>query len=119
VRACTQNPSRTADFPIVNDMDAELSATDARGAAITCASCKARCCRLEVMILGEDDVPPDLTEVDRWGGLVMARSVDGWCAALDKHTMLCGIYERRPTVCRDYQVGGSDCIAERSSASRS
>ena len=100
----------------MSDMDAELNATDARGTVITCASCKASCCRLEVMILGEDDVPPELTEVDRWGGLVMARSGDGWCAGLDRHTMLCGIYERRPTVCRDYQVGGSDCIAERLSA---
>jgi Fe-S-cluster containining protein len=43
----------------------------------------------------------------------MARSGDGWCAALDRHTMLCGIYERRPTVCRDFQLGGSDCIVER------
>jgi Fe-S-cluster containining protein len=101
-------------------MDAVLNATEAGyGTAITCASCKASCCRLEVMILGDDDVPPDLTEVDRWGGLIMARSDDGWCAALDRSTMLCGIYERRPTVCRDYQVGGSDCIAERSSTSRS
>lgn len=46
----------------------------------------------------------------------MARLDDGWCAALDRDTMLCGIYERRPTVCRDYRVGGSDCIAERSIA---
>ena len=65
---------------------------------------------------GEDDVPFELTEVDRWGGRVMARLDDGWCAALDRDTMLCGIYERRPTVCRDYRVGGSDCIAERSIA---
>jgi uncharacterized protein len=112
-----QNALRS--FPIVNDMDAEQNATVARGAAITCASCKASCCRLEVMILGEDDVPPDLTEVDRWGGRVMARWDDGWCAALDRNSMLCGIYEHRPTVCRDYQVAGTDCIAERSSASRS
>ena len=93
-------------------MDAELNATDADdGIAITYVSCKASCCRLEVMIMGgEDDVPFELTEVDRWGGRVMARLDDGWCAALDRDTMLCGIYERRPTVCRDYRVGGSDCI---------
>lgn len=80
---------------------------------ITCASCRANCCRLEVMILGDDDVPSALIEVDRWGGQIMARRDDGWCAALDRKTLLCGIYERRPTVCRDFQVGGSDCIAER------
>lgn len=64
--------------------------------------------------MGDDDVPPELTEVDRWGGSVMARLEDGWCAALDRDTMLCRIYERRPAVCRDYQVGESDCIAQRS-----
>jgi Fe-S-cluster containining protein len=105
-------------FSIVNDMYAEPNAPDAIDAAITCASCKANCCRLEVMILGDDDVPPEFTEEDRWGGFVMARSGDGWCAALDRHTMLCGIYERRPTVCRDFQLGGSDCIAERAVAWR-
>lgn len=96
-------------------MNTAPNATDARdGAAITCASCKACCCRLEVMLMEEDDVPLELTEVDRWGGQVMARLDDRWCAALNRATMLCGIYERRPAICRDYQVGGSDCIAERS-----
>jgi uncharacterized protein len=66
------------------------------------------------MLMGEDDIPPELIEVDRWGGQVMARLDDGWCTALNRATMLCAVYERRPSVCRDYQVGGSDCIAERS-----
>ena len=64
--------------------------------------------------MGEDDVPLELTEVDRWGGRIMARLDDGWCAALDRHTMLCRIYERRPAVCREFQPGGNECIAERS-----
>jgi Fe-S-cluster containining protein len=68
------------------------------------------------MILGDDDVPPALTAVDQWGGWIMARGDDGWCAALDRKTMLCRIYERRPTVCRDFQLGGIDCIEERSRA---
>ncbi len=84
------------------------------GAVITCASCKACCCRLEVMLMSEDDVPLHLTVEDRWGGRVMARSDDGWCAALDRDTLLCGIYESRPAICRDYEVGGSDCVSERS-----
>lgn len=83
------------------------------GAVIACNSCKACCCKLEVMLMAEDDVPPELTHVDPWGGHVMARLSDGWCAALDRDTMLCGIYERRPTICRDFQVGDSECIAER------
>jgi hypothetical protein len=84
------------------------------GAAITCASCKACCCRLEVMLMGDDDIPLELTEVDRWGGHIMARLDDGWCAALDRETMLCRVYDRRPFVCREFEVGASDCIAERS-----
>ena len=64
----------------------------------------------------EDDVPDALTAVDRWGGTVMARLDDGWCAALDRDTMLCTIYERRPSVCRDFEMGGSDCLTERASA---
>jgi len=83
------------------------------GAVITCASCKACCCRLEVMIMSEDEVPSHLTVEDRWEGRIMARSEDGWCAALDRDTMLCGIYESRPAISRDYEVGGSDCISER------
>jgi Fe-S-cluster containining protein len=82
-------------------------------AAVTCATCKACCCRLEVMLMGEDDIPAELTEQDRWGGWVMARLDDGWCAALDRTTMLCTIYQRRPTICRDYQAGDSDCLVER------
>jgi Fe-S-cluster containining protein len=70
------------------------------------------------MIMGDDDVPFELTEVDRWGGQVMARLDDGWCAALDRNTMLCRIYERRPAICREYRVGGNDCLAERSTATR-
>ena len=64
--------------------------------------------------MSEDDVPLHLTVEDRWGGRVMARADDGWCAALDRDTLLCGIYERRPAICRDYEVGGADCISERS-----
>jgi Fe-S-cluster containining protein len=96
-------------------MTASSNATAA--AAVTCTSCKACCCRLEVMLMGDDGVPPAFTETDRWGGTVMTRLADGWCAALDRDTLLCRIYARRPAVCRDFPVGDSDCIAERSRAS--
>lgn len=81
--------------------------------AITCSSCKACCCRLEVMLMGDDDIPLGLTERDQWGGWIMARLDDGWCAALDRTTLLCTIYERRPMICHDYGMGDSDCIEER------
>jgi len=63
--------------------------------------------------MGQDDIPTELTVQDRWGGWVMLRLDDGWCAALDRNTMRCTIYERRPTICREYQVGESECVGER------
>ncbi len=96
-------------------MDETKSMDDADcDASISCAACEACCCRLEVMLMGDDDIPVELTVQDRWGGWVMRRLGDGWCAALDRNTMKCTIYERRPGVCRDYQVGASDCVVERS-----
>jgi Fe-S-cluster containining protein len=65
------------------------------------------------MLMGDDDIPLELTKQDRWGGWVMARLDDGWCSALDRNTLLCTIYERRPMICRDYQAGDFDCIQER------
>lgn len=82
-------------------------------AEVSCATCRACCCQLEVMLMGDDDVPESLTERDAWGGWVMARRDDGWCAALDRDTMLCCIYERRPFICREFALGESDCLAER------
>lgn len=92
----------------------DQSGEDQRDPTVTCASCAACCCRLEVMLMGDDDVPPQSTVEDRWGGWVMRRLDDGWCAALDRATMKCSIYERRPGVCFDYPMGGSDCLIERS-----
>ena len=56
-------------------------------AAITCASCQACCCHLEVILMGDDDPPAAYVETDAWGGQVMARLDDGRCAALDRDTM--------------------------------
>ncbi|MCG6967389.1 MAG: YkgJ family cysteine cluster protein [Chromatiaceae bacterium] len=83
------------------------------GAEVTCASCQACCCRLEVMLISDTRVPDHLTQTDEWGGRSMARLDDGWCAALDRNTMLCMIYENRPGVCREYEMGGYECMAER------
>jgi Fe-S-cluster containining protein len=91
-----------------NDSDA----ADVR-AAISCATCEACCCRLEVLLRDEDDVPMDLTTQDRWGGWVMRRLGDGWCAGLDRNTLRCAIYARRPSACREFQVGEYECVQER------
>lgn len=61
----------------------------------------------------EDDVPEAFVVQDPWGPWTMVRREDGWCAALDRTTMLCTIYDRRPLVCRDFDAGGYDCIEQR------
>ena len=63
--------------------------------------------------MAEDDPPRRMTTEDPWGGAVMRRLDDGWCVALDRDTMLCTIYPRRPGVCRDYPAGSADCLLER------
>jgi Fe-S-cluster containining protein len=83
------------------------------GGAITCATCRACCCKLEVILMGDDDPPAEFVAIDQWGGQVMKRLDDGWCAAVDRVTMLCRIYERRPGVCREFAVGESECLTER------
>lgn len=93
-------------------MDLPPLAEDA-AAPITCDTCQACCCRLEVLLMGEDDIPDELTEQDRWGGWVMARLDDGLCAALVRETHRCSIYAIRPQVCRDYAAGDADCRIER------
>ena len=80
---------------------------------VTCVSCKACCCRLEVILMGEDKPPERFVETDRWGGQVMVRLDDGFCAALDRATHRCTIYAQRPGVCRDFATGSDDCLTER------
>jgi len=80
---------------------------------VTCATCKANCCRLEVLIITDTGVPERYIQQDKWGGMVMARLDDGWCAALDRDTMLCTIYDKRPLICREFEMGGLECLAER------
>lgn len=79
----------------------------------TCASCKACCCRLEVMLITDTCVPDRFIEWDKWGCQTMARLEDGWCAALDRNTMKCTIYENRPWVCREFEMGEYECITAR------
>lgn len=80
---------------------------------VTCANCEACCCRLEVLLITETGVPDAYIETDEWGGGRMVRLDDGWCAALDRTTMACSIYENRPKICRDFEMGSCECITER------
>ena len=80
---------------------------------VTCANCEACCCRLEVMLLTDTGVPDNFIAVDQWGGRTMARLEDGWCSALDRNTLMCTIYEQRPWVCCEFEMGAFECISER------
>jgi len=80
---------------------------------ITCANCQACCCRLEVMIISDTGVPEQYIDADQWGGETMLRLDDGWCAAVDRETLMCTIYENRPWICREFEMGSYECIDER------
>jgi uncharacterized protein len=81
--------------------------------AIRCDACEAVCCRLDVILLPGDSVPAWLTDRDEHGMELMAKANDGWCVALDRTSMRCTIYARRPFVCAEFAMGGSSCSDER------
>jgi Fe-S-cluster containining protein len=79
---------------------------------ITCSRCKAACCKLEVMLISDTGVPREYIRVDRWGAETMSRLDDGWCSALDRSTMMCRIYNNRPLICREFEMGAAECQIE-------
>ena len=81
--------------------------------AADCAHCDAVCCRLTVVLTGQDAVPAHFTATTERGLAVMARNADGWCAALDRTRMCCSIYANRPQVCRRFAMDGPYCRAVR------
>lgn len=91
----------------------ELPTDEVSAAAVTCASCQACCCRLEVLIISDTGVPERYITHDKWGAETLLRLDDGWCAALDRETFLCTIYEQRPWICREFEMGSYECRDER------
>ena len=81
--------------------------------AVSCSNCAACCCQLEVMLITDTGVPQRFIDTDDWGGEVMRRLDDGWCAALDRDSMRCTIYELRPLICREFETGSPECVDER------
>lgn len=81
-------------------------------ADINCTTCQASCCRLEVMLVTDTGVPSSYITTDAWGSPVMNRLADGWCAALNRDTFLCNIYENRPLICREFEMGAFECQSE-------
>ena len=81
-----------------------------------CNDC-ARCCTWEIEVFPVDNVPGELTEyMDSWKNpaRVMKRSPKAnACVALDLETLKCSIYNRRPTVCREFELGEAGCLQAR------
>ena len=65
------------------------------------------------MIISDTGVPNEHLSFDSWGGETMLRLDDGWCSALDRDTLMCSIYENRPWLCREFEMGSYECITER------
>jgi len=82
-------------------------------ASIRCEHCAAVCCRMTVLLLPGDAPPARYIAEDRHGMMAMAKADDGWCAALDRQNMCCSIYPQRPTICREFAMGGEDCQTTR------
>jgi len=80
---------------------------------ILCSNCQACCCSSEVIIISDTGVPPQHIDVDEYSSESMLRLADGWCSALDRDTLLCSIYENRPWICREFEMGSYDCNVER------
>ncbi len=92
-------------------MNIEL--TNIPNTEITCTNCQACCCRLKVMMITDTGVPDSHISVDKWGAETMLRLDDGWCSAVDRDTFMCTIYENRPLICREFEMGSFECSDER------
>ena len=90
----------------------DSSINNAPEADVSCLNCQASCCRLEVMIITDTGVPEEHISVDEWGSETLLRLDDGWCSALDRETFMCSIYENRPWICREFEMGSYECINE-------
>ena len=97
----------------MTEVTQRLNAANGGAAVITCAACAACCCKLQVLLMSGDDVPEHLTEHDERNTTEMRRGSDGWCAALNRDTLRCTIYARRPSICREFAMGGNDCVDAR------
>lgn len=63
-------------------------------------SCGNLCCRLMVMLTGEEMARGLLTQSPMSG--LLKQGLDGFCHYLDRETQRCSIFEQRPLICRLY-----------------
>lgn len=78
---------------------------------IDCASiipiCKARCCRLSVFCSAQD-LDEGVVKWDYSKPYQIRKRDDGYCVHSETETRRCGIYDKRPGICRTY-----DCRDDR------
>lgn len=74
--------------------------------ANACGACSSCCYDLKVQVQWMDQVPEDMYQEED-GFFYMLQRADGACVALQEGG--CGIYEDRPTVCREFRQGNSEC----------
>lgn len=74
-----------------------------------CLFCKGRCCRKNsVIVLDTDDFPTRFTYVSHGKRFVKRNSLGDCIVLMDG---LCLMYDKRPTVCRNLELGGEYCSA--------
>ncbi len=105
--------SRIADRPLAKldhtlDKYALTDLPDVDCAAIM-PICKARCCKLTVCLSRQD---LDEREIvwDYGKPYQIRKKEDGYCAHNDPQTHGCGVYQRRPAICRSYDCRQDDRI---------
>jgi len=118
---CLFHQQGTAVPPLVSREASACVHWEARFDADACARCGA-CCRQAFHLVPLDgDEPlvrtrPDLVTHDPQGHspFFIARPF-GYCAALERPTApyRCGVYEARPSSCRDFAVGSANCLEAR------
>ena len=79
--------------------------------AIDCASiipvCKARCCQLSVFCSAQD-LDEGVIKWDYSKPYQIRKKEDGYCVHSETETRRCGVYDKRPAICRTY-----DCRTDR------
>jgi len=71
--------------------------------------CRAVCCRLKFP-LSAPEIEAGSVRWDLGHPYLIRHESDGYCTHLDRATHACGVYERRPGVCRTYSCAGDGRI---------
>ena len=97
--------------------DARPNDLDERPEAFDCQSCGACCIEAGAVILGEDDdVPSVLVQHVANLRCMVTEGTSFRCGALlgtVGQAVGCGIYGRRPEVCRSFDAGSDECLSAR------